>query len=471
GKTPKAQPYISPRFGFNYDVSGDKTTQIRGGAGVFLGRVPFVWPGGMFLNNGTNTGEVSATALPDGGAIPFVPDPDNALDVTDFGRQASELVPSGRLEIFANDFRYPQVFRTSLAVDHEIGAGWIGTLEGQYTKTLNNIVVTNYNRKPASTFLDGPDTRPVFVSSDVIDSRYSAIHWVGNTSDGYSFDVTGRLQKQFGDHWYASFSYTYGDAFAVNDGTSSQLNSLWRFVENVDTANDPGMARSDFSLGSRVLALVSYRKEFLNNLATTFSLYYAGESGRPFSYSIGNSSRLVNEGGRNSSLFFIPESASDLVFTDYDGLTPAQQASQLETFINNNDYLSSHRGEYADRNGDRTPFESILDLKIAQELFGNVAGRRQKVEVTLDIFNLTNLLNKDWGRRYLIPSDDRGDVGRFAVVRFERFQDAANGDYTPVYTFRNGDITDQSDLFNTELNDIGTYSSRWQIQFGVRYTF
>lgn len=476
GETPKALPYISPRVGFNYDVNGDQTLQLRGGVGVFTGRVPFVWPGSMFLNNGTNSGYIFnfGGTLPGGDAVPFIPDPQQQLTGSDFGQSD---IPSGRLEIFEEDFRYPQVLRTSLAVDRDLGNGLIGTLEGQFTKSLSNIYVTNVNLNPnAVARTNGPGSRQFYFGDDiVIDPRYSAVHRVGNTSDGHSWDITASLMKRFNDalgddsDLILSGSYTYGDAFAVNDGTSSQVNTLWRSMEVADNLpNNWEATRSDFSLGHRILASVTVRKEFLNNLGTTFSLFYTGESGRPFNYTIDNSDELINAPGfRDFGLFFIPNSGSDFL---WDG-DAASQAAALDAFVESSDYLSDRRGQFAQRNGSRLPFENIFDFKFSQELFANLGNRRTKLEFTLDIFNFANLLNEDWGLRY--DKFTSSSNGGFELVEFRGFADEDNGDFTPVYRleFDPERTPTEEEFFKDQIKDTGSYSSRWFMQMGFRYTF
>jgi len=477
GQTPDAQLYISPRFGFNWDVFGDDQTQIRGGAGTFLGRVPFVWPGGMFLNNGANTGVIEAGifegvfTLDNGDTIPFRPDPTNGLTLEDFGRSPDEVIPAGRLEMFAEDFRYPTVFRTSIGVDQRLPYDIIGTLEFQYTKTLNNIIIENVNLKAQNETLDGPDNRPFYNYAErYIDPRYSNIHVVSNTSDGHTYDITAQLRKNFGNSLRTSIAWSYGDAYVRNEGTSSQINSLWEFQEHVDGANNLPLSRSDFSLGHRITASIVWREEFLNNLATTISLFYEGLSGRPFSYVIDNSTNLVNEGGDDASLIYVPNNASDLT---WDG-SPAEQQAQaaaFEQYIESSDYLSERRGKYAERNAARAPFESIFDLKIEQELFADLLNRRQKLEFTLDIFNFSALLgdifDTDWGNRYNVG------FGVYEPIEFVGFVDEANNDYTPIYSlnFNPQTIQTEDDMFRQNIQDFGTYSSRWQMQFGVRYTF
>jgi len=481
GQTPDAKLYVSPRFGFNWDVFGDDQTQVRGGAGTFLGRVPFVWPGGMFLNNGANTGIIAEFDL----NLPFRPDPSNGLTLEDFGRSPDEVIPAGRLEMFADDFRYPTVFRTSLGVDQRLPGDIIASIEGQFTKTINNINIENVNLRPPNETLDGPDNRPIYyytrpfgefagpedfdLGNNYIDSRYDNIHVVRNTSKGYTFDLTAQLRKNF-DNLRASLAWSYGDGYVVNEGTSSQINSLWRFQEHVNGANNIQLSRSDFSLGHRLTASLVYRKEFLNNLATTISLFYEGVSGRPFAYIIDQSEFMVNEGGDDASLLYVPRSAGELTWSG----TPAEQAAKAAAFdryIKSSEYLSSRRGQYVERNATRAPFENVIDLKIEQELFGDLFNRRQKLEVTLDIFNFTSLLgdifDTGWGNRYNVS------FGTYELIEFEGFVDPDAGDFTPIYDldFDPNRIRTEEDMFESNIQDFGTYSSRWQMQFGVRYTF
>lgn len=487
GKTPEAQPYIAPRIGFTYDLTEDGVTRLRGGVGLFSGRVPFVYPGAMYTNNGVTTGFVRRSGrLPNGQPIPFVPDPRNALDAADFGLPTK---PNGELDMFAKDFRYPRVLRTSLGLDTRLPMGFTGTLEGQYTKNQDNILVRNVNYKAFNDFLDGPDKRPIMnygyntrfnsldVNAGVIDPRYgNGIYVVSSVNEGYAYDLTASVQREFFNRsLFAKLAYTYGDSYSLNDATSDQISSTQRFNENVRGLNNLDLARSDWSIGHRVLGVFSYRKEFLKNLGTTLSAVYTGESGRPYSFIIGNNFAFTGEGSGTSPLAFVPNNGADFKFQPFTSggrtYTAAEQQAAFEAFIAGDEYLSGRRGDYAERNAARTPFEHVVDLKIAQELFGNFAGRRNAVELTLDIFNFTNLLNKKWGWRY--------DPGFRTVdlLRFERLTSAT--DLTPIYTFRlpsfqgSGGVGVESmdEYWEGELIDFGSYGSRWLMQFGVRYTF
>ncbi len=474
GEAPDPQLYFSPRFGFNWDVKGDQTTQIRGGLGVFTGRVPFVWPGGVFNNNGVNVGFVDSnqegTTLANGNNIPFVPNPQNGLTVRDFD-PTRELIPSGRLEIFQDDYRYPQVFRSSVAVDQQLPWGMVLTLEALYTKNINNVLVFNANLLPPNQRLDSPieggDNRPIFVYDDArIDPDYSAVHVLRNADRGYSYNLTAQVQKPFDNGLDFNVAYTYGRSFAINDGTSSQLNSIWAFNEGVNGANNLDLSESDFSLGHRILASVSYRIDYAKYLASTVSLIYTGVSGRPYSYTIDNSFSMVGDGSGDNSLLFVPRTQEDIVFVQDGDETPEQQWIRFNRFIEEDPYLSTRRGKYAERNAARSPFEHVLDLRFLQDVYIKVGENTHTLQLSLDIFNFTNLLNKDWGRRY--------STGFSAeeLIEFQGFVDPDNGDFTPTYQLNfPEEIQDYDDLWDRQIQDSSTYSSRWQMQVGIRYIF
>jgi len=504
GDTPDVNPHFAPRFGWNYDPFGDETTQFRGGTGIFTSRQPFVWPGGMYLNNGTNTGTVDFEF----GANEFRPNPQNGLTVSDFSdRDPSDLIPSGRLEMFEDGYKNPRFWRTSIGIDQELPGGLVGTIEGQYSNTLSNILVTNVNLRPPNETLDGPDNRPIWVPSKFddsasrfaeagdqrIDPRWSNIHRVGNTDRGYSYNITSRIRGTYQDvlndnsSLTTDFSYTFGESKSVNDGLSSQINSLWDGVEHVNGANNIGLARSDFSPGHRVLWRVGYRQEFLDRFAATLTLIYDGQSGRPFSYVIDNSDTMVQERGESNSLFYVPQAASNLTFGEIDPengptITPQQQAAALDQFIRENDYLRRRRGQYTERNGDRTPWEGVVDLNFRLEIFQNVLGRQQSMELTANVFNFSSMLGDlfgtDWGERFV-------GTNQVNLTSFREFQDPENDDFTPVFTAEvideaidtDGDgVADQirtigqEEVFN-ELVTGSTFSSQWQMKFGVRYNF
>ena len=456
----------SPRFGFNYDVKGDRTLQLRGGIGLFTSRIPLVWPGAAYNNTGLNTG-FDFERIDFSQAQVFNP---NALGQVR-NIPVGELEPSGNVDLFVDDFKIPQVLKLNLASDITLPGGVVATVEGLYTKFINNIYYQNINVDIPEDRAEGtPDDR--FINyEDRIDGTYSRIMLGSNNSAGYTYNISGSLSKRFDLGLNASLSYSYGDAWTIYDGTSSQNSSQWRGLHAVNGRNFwEETQRSDFAQGHRILANVTYRKEYLGFMGTQVSLVFEGQSGNPYSYIYGNGDDLTGEDSRNRELIYVPASASEIVFGEFDSdldqvvladdATAAAQWAALNEFIESNDYLSERRGQYTERNQSRTPFESILDVRILQDFFVEMGnGKRNTIQLSLDIFNFTNLLNKKWGRRYNTVQ------GGYQVLNFEGFQEGTN---IPVYSF---DPFDENKAFFGDFDDAGVLSSRWQMQLGVRYIF
>jgi len=479
GQVPDAQIYWAPRVGFNWDVKGDADLQIRGGLGVFTGRVPFVWAGGPFNNNGTNVGRLESEPgggdglLPDGSPIPLRTG-DNPLTAADFGVDPNDQIPNGRLEIFEADFKYPQVFRSSLAADKRLAGGYIVTLEGIYTKNINNINHRNVSRTINDFTLQGiVDRRNIENGDSRIDGRYTDVIVVENTDEGYAYNLTAQIQKPFSNGLTASLAYTFGESFGVNDGTSSQLTSNWGRIEHSGSGlNNLGSTRSDFDPGHRINGFVSYQKEYARNFKTTVSLFANAQSGRVFSYVIDQSRGVFDNGSRDNALVYIPRSASEINLVDWDNdgviVTAAEQWAALDAYIESDPYLSDNRGSYAERNGARSPFEFTTDFRIMQDFYVSTGnGNRNTIQVSLDIFNFTNFLNKNWGKVYNVG-------GSVDLYRISNGRDI-DGATAPEYQFRRpflGDNFDDADaFFDSTVRDSGINSARWQMQFGVRYIF
>ena len=332
----------------------------------------------------------------------------------------------------------------------------IGTLEGIFTKTINNVNYFNLNTLPATTTLDGADNRPYY-GGGTATSDYTRIMLGTNTREGYTYNITAQVEKPFQYGLTANIAYTFGRAMALNDGTSSQNSSQWRYMEQVNGLNNLDLSYSDFDIGHRILAFVNYRVEYINHLATSVSLFYNGQSGDRYSYIYGDYGDLNGNGESDNNLIYVPANQSEILFAD--AVTATEQWNELDAFIKNDYYQSGRRGQYAERNGARLPFNHILDLKIAQDIFIDIGPNRQTLQLTLDIFNLGNLINSKWGRRYYMTND------YYRLLDFEGFVDAANGDYTPTFELNTRD----GDIWN--IDDSGYRSSRWQAQIGVRYIF
>jgi hypothetical protein len=456
----------SPRIGFNYDWHGDRTLQLRGGVGIFTSRIPLVWPGAAFNNTGINTGF-------DFERIDFTTPPVFNPDALGQERNIAvgERIPSGNIDLFADDFRIPQVLKVNLAVDAKLPGGIIGTFEGLYTKFLNNIYYQNLNVDiPTDRATGTPDDR--FINyNDQIDDTYQRIMLGSNTSKGYTYNLSGTLSKSFRSGVNTQISYSYGDAWTIYDGTSSQNSSQWRGLHAINGRNFwEETQRSDFAQGHRIIGNINYRKEYLGFMATQVSVVYEGQSGNLYSYIYGAGNNLTGEDSRNRELIYIPANESEIVFGEYDNdleevvvYNDAESAAawaDLNAFIEKDDYLSENRGSYAERNQSRTPFENRFDLRILQDFYIEMPnGKRNTLQLSLDIFNLGNLLNKKWGRLY-----DRS-FGGYELLQFEGF---APGTDTPVFSY---DPFNGGQPYYGDFKDRGVISSRWQMQVGVRYIF
>ena len=489
-QAPATQVLWSPRAGFNWDVTGNKTTQVRGGLGIFTSRVPWVWPGGMFIRNGLNS-TVSA------GVFPFYATPAEWRD----NLTNTAAGPSGDVDLFVEDFRYPQVFRTNIAVDQALPFGLVGTAEFMYTKTLNNIDVKNVNLRPAVGNLEGADDRPVFNVNNPIDDRYSFISLVDNTNEGYTWNATLKVERPVVDGLGFSLAYSFTRAEALIDGRGFINATNWRYAYGLNGRNNAMLGRSTFDVGSRLVGALSYRKEYAGFMATTVSLFYSGQSGVPFSYVYRGGDALVNEDNQDyeRSLIYVPANAGEITLgqseiVDFQrnpetgefvlrdgkqipifGGVPFGEAEQqamyaeLNEYIEGDDYLSERRGQYAEQNKSRAPFSSVFDLKVLQDFYittGN--GRRHTLQLSLDVFNVSNLignwLGQSWGERYFVGSGDNSYT--FELLQFEGFEYEEDG-FTrrPVFSFNEpGDPWDVDQSPTAE-------GSRWAAQVGLRYSF
>lgn len=468
GKAPDGQLMISPRIGFTYTPEEIKT-RIRGGVGVFTSRIPFVWPGAMFTNNGISSGGVdlrgdAVSVLQRGDGGYFNPDPTNQYRVPPGS-------PSGQIDLFTNDFKYPQVLRTNLAFDFELPYGIETTIEGFYTKTLNNIVYTNINSDPtlSHNLTGSPDNRPVYVNKS-IDPNYAAVYLASNTNEGYTYNVAINLSKSFDFGLDAQLAYSWSDAYALSEGTSSQNSSQWRGQVSIDGRNNPSFGRSDFAVGHRAVAALSYTQNWTDSklFGTTISLFVNAQSGNPFSYVIGGGRSAQNINGetgsntRNRSLVYIPNNASEINLIDYTQgdqiITKDEQWARLDKFINEDSYLSNNRGQYAEKNGAWAPFATTFDLSIRQNLGIEIQGSKNRLQLSFDIFNFGNMLNSAWGTVYNV----RGDFNNYSLYNFEGYESDGT---TPTYTFR------ESNIEGLDRFDINRFLSRWRAQVGIRYIF
>lgn len=444
---PTTKVLWSPRVGFRWSLNEDRTTLLRGGAGIFTGRVPFVWISNSFGNAGV---EMVRTAYSSSlGNYPsdfkFNIDPNKQY------KDPNAKVPTSEVDVMAKNFRFPSVFRANLAVEQMLPFGIRGTLEGLYSKTLNNILYENINYQwKGETLNNGGDDRPVYEKQD---NHFTQVMLLKNTSKGYTFNITTKLEKSFDFGLNAMIAYTYGQAKSLNDGNSSQAYSGWKYNATYYGDMNPELTWSMFDVRNRVIGSVSYRKEYAKHFATTVSLFYNGQTGGR--YSLLDYTDLNKDGYRND-LMYVPTDAEleKMVFTDIHSnnntVTAAEQKDALIKWIEGNGELRKSKGTHIKRNQMTLPFEHHFDFHFAQDFFVDIAGQRNTIQLNFDIINVGNLLNKKWGMYY---------------------QTNSGYDLTPLTTKigTNGatyQFYDPGEMYtNTNI------TSRWHAQVGLKYIF
>ena len=450
---PTRQVLFSPRLGFNWDVFNDLTTQVRGGTGIFTGRPPYVWISNQYGNTGVNVSRISSSASTTptitSPTINFSGDPNNQPSPAALG-----LSPlSSEIDVTAKNFKFPQQFRSNLAVDRKLPGDVVLTLEGIYSRTVNDILYKDINLKaPTGT---APDGRPFYngtTSLRKINPTYTNVILLDNTSQGYTYQLTAQLRKTFNDNLSGTAAYTYGKSKDVNSGGSSQAYSNWRFNQVPGDPNNPPLTYSNYDLRHRIIGSLTYRQAYANNLATGISLFYTGQSGTPYTFLYNGD--VNGDGERGNDLLYLPADLNTLNFAANGSTTADQVKQQFIDFVDRDSYLKTRKGEFADRNGARTPWTHQVDVRVLQDFYFTTANNtRHTLEVTFDVFNVGNLLSKNWGRQYFVSNQSYSLLGYSTK--------AVNGVVTPTYTFNNIDRAYQVDQIN----------SRWQGQLGLRYSF
>ena len=463
GESINTTAHIAPRIGFNYDLNGKKTTQFRGGAGVFTSRLPLVWPGGTYNNNGVTQGAIqitNAAQMPLFNANPSVASQLTGVPNTGAFPRPGSGGRGGNIDLFAKDFKLPQVFKASFAIDQKLPLGFVLTSEVTYNDNISAVTYEDLNIRAASSYLAGADNRPRFNGNNRVDNQYLGIYLGSNTSEGKAYNVSFTLAKNFRSDFIdgnISGTYSYGKSTVLMDATSSQNSSQWRNTENFNGANALTLSRSDFDPGRRIISNGNATLKWSKFTKSRIGFFYEGAQGTPISYVYNDGGRLMQDTFTNSALIFVPAVKSDIRFVTANGLTPDQQWDAFSAFIEGNEYLRSRKGKYAERNGDRLKTSHIVDLKFAQEFIINVGNKKHTFELTADIFNFTNLLNKNWGKRYFTSNDSVGLLTQVGTI---------NSTTPPTFTYNpaTGNTVNQVD-------DVGLNSSRWQMQTGIRYTF
>ncbi|MBA4854048.1 carboxypeptidase regulatory-like domain-containing protein [Emticicia sp. BO119] len=472
---PKSRLYASPRIGFNWDVTGNKSTQIRGGTGLFLSRIPYVLISNQLGNNGVNIGLINVTGSA-AANYPFTLDPSKYTPAT------TDLSKIKGYNVNASDenLKFPQIWKTNIAIDQKLPfAGLIFTAEFIYNKSRNQTYYFDANLKTPSSKFAGPDNRDRYPASglsgaaataarfynDAINSAYI----LSNTSLGNASSLTFKLEKPITRGFGAMLGYTYGIARNLSEANST-VNAN---IPAVGGVNFNKLAYADNDLRHRFVGYASYRLEYGGKFggSTMITLGGTSQSGGKISYNYSND---MNGDGQINDLIFVPVKASDLTFstltTGGKTFTAADQAAAFDKYIDKNPYLSTRRGQYAERNAGFYPWLTRFDLSIEQDFFVKVGkgNKRNVIRVRADIYNFGNLVNNSWG------------VGNSATSFAPLVLASVDATGTPVYRMNtqvisnvgsDGKTTTETILLRDSFVKSKTIDDVWQMQLGIRYIF
>ena len=456
---PTTQVLWEPRFGFNYDVFGNKKTQLRGGSGVFTGRPPYVFISNQVGNNGVLTGYIDSdnkgttkygfTANPGQYYIPSTPTLPSTFDLA-----------------FTNEnYKFPQVWKTNLAVDQKLPLGFIGTIEGIYNNNLNAVHYYNANLDLPTGKFSGADTRNQFARTDAgvrVNDNVSNGIVLTNKDGSYFKSLTLKLEYPYSKGVFGSFAWTTSNAKDFMSAGSIASGS-WTSARAVNGNNDLSLSTSDFVSPNRLVGMLGYKIEYGKKYggATSFSIGYVGNQGNPFTYTI--SGDMNGDRVNGNELIFVPSQWQDIKFVPLTVGTrvysEAEQQAAFWNYVNQDDYLKTRNGGYAERNASVIPMLHRFDLSVVQDIYLNVKGKRNTLQIRADILNFGNLLNDEWGvsQRATNPS-------------ILAFQSVVNN--VPTYRLATEKFADgTTGLIKNTYSKNASVFDVWTAQLGIRYIF
>ena len=455
GNWPKSKMMWSPRVGFNWDIFGTRDLVIRGGSGIFTGRLPFVW----YTNQPTNSYALQATVERTGSAAAtylFNPDP-NAYRNT-FPQSTATLPSGASLAVVDKDFVFPQVWRNSLAFDKKLPWNMTLTMEAIFSKDINAIRQYNANMALPNSFFTGPDARPRYSStaSRSIDGSVREAMVLSNTSKGGSFSYSAILSKGFSKGFYGQISYSLNYAMDVSGNPGSQAASAWSNLASYRGNNNLLDASvSQYSIPHRFTAVVSKRFEYLRkSLATTISLFYEGSSTGRFSYIYSND---MNNDGVTNDLMYVPKDRQEAGVFFPSTTAGIADADLFWAYVEQDKYLRKRKGNYTEQNGGLFPWVHTIDMRLLQDFSLKLGSKKHSLQFSMDVLNFTNMLNRNWGNRYRQV---------YSNARLLRWVSNTSGGI-PQYAMNT--VSGQKPVKTFETSP--TVSSTWGMQLGLRYFF
>ena len=475
---------VSPRIGFNWDIFGNRRLVLRGGTGIFVGRIPFVWIVGQSGDAGVLQTTVTRTDN-----IPTISNDRNAI--------LNQLYPGGYSPVAAGQnltsitlmdpkLKNPTTWKSSIALDATLPGNIKASVEGVYKKDYHSVTISNIGLKSPTSLIEVPDiaARPYY-NNGYYDSQITNAYLINNVSgfkdNGYYYAITAKLEKAFNFGLSANVSYTYADSKVIIDGVGDQPGSAWKALVSQRGTNNKELGYASYVMPHRIVANVSYAKDYAKYFGSQISLsYYGGPRGRA---NIDYVSNVFGDGAYNYSLIDIPTyedlygdkgwGTGNWTFkdqTDKEGNVTYSAAEQCEDFwkyIQNNDYLKSHTGSVNERNAVVSPWVHTFDLKFNQNFYFYTGAKHKKhtVQLGVDVENFANLLSPYWGNVYSINAGD--GYGNAIPVNLTNAKAVYTTGAKPVFQYQKNGSDRLTDLYSVSNG----FSSTWQIIFNLRYIF
>ena len=463
GKMPDPKILWSPRVGLNWDVTNDQQTQVRGGTGIFSGKPAYVWVSNQLGNTGVLIAEIRNTAA--GTAFPFHPDPDH-YKLAPTGASAASYT----LNVTDPEFKFPQVWRTNIGVDRKLPGRFVSTTEYFYAKNINGVYYIDANLPAAQSSFAGPDARPRWTANRLNTTPGNVVNnnfVLKNGEGGGSWNFAQTLSRSFQAGLSLRLAYSYGESTTLVDPESTAATTFARVTHYADP-NNAGVQNSMFFPGHRAYALVTYSREYFKFGATTITAFWetrpaTNSASTRLSYTFASD---MNGDGSTNDLIYIPRDTSEMNFAQFTAgsrtFTPAEQAAAFEAYIQQDPYLSEHRGQYAERNALSFPMLRRLDLSIAQDIFTNLGGGRHAFQIRADFINFGNLLNSDWGvgSRTLASVNSNNQISILTNPAVD-----ASGRSTYRFAVVNNELVNRTFQPSTFSSDV------YEFMLSLRYTF
>lgn len=434
---------VSPRVSFNYQPS--ERLQIRGGSGLFVGRMPLAWLAYAHIYNGSQFYNVDIRPT---GKVPLI---------TDFSKHNTlTATPQREINLIQNDFKLPAILRGSLGLDYKTKFGSTFSLDILATKTVRDVVFKTLNLKDSTALLKGGDGREIYLGSgdkQKYAAAYTSVFGVGNTDKGYRYSITGSWQQKFNQYVNTSFGYTYGESKDLANGVRVSPQANWEWNQTLNP-NNPQLSYSNFDLRHRLVFYLGVQKKIWKIGQSSLGLVAVAASGSPYTYTYAGD--LNRDGSGMNDLLFVPKTREQIALVDIKNaagattLTADEQWKQLDAYIENDAYLKQRRGEHAERNGARTPWNAQIDVHVSQD----VRVGKSNFQITFDVINVGNLIDKTWGQQTFVANTLNSGYQLITVASVTN--DAA------TYRFNNPTTTPYQ---------VDPIASKWQGQLGLRWIF